>query len=59
MKELGSAGKHIRILFAFAPDRSAILLIAGDKTGQWKAWYDENIPLADDLFDEHLAGEVI
>ena len=56
MKELrpGSEGKsEIRILFAFDKIRQAILLIAGDKSGDWNKWYDKNIPLADDLFDEH------
>lgn len=57
MKELrpGSSGRsEIRILFAFDPKRRAILLVAGDKAGQWKSWYSRNIPVADDLYDEHL-----
>lgn len=57
MKEIrpGSSGRsELRILFAFDPNRQAILLIAGDKTGNWRRWYRENIPLADDLFDDHL-----
>jgi hypothetical protein len=57
MKELrpGSSGRtELRVLFAFDPDRRAILLGAGDKTRQWKKWYDVNIPIADDRFDEHL-----
>lgn len=58
MKELrpGSSGRsELRVLFAFDPERAAILLIAGDKAGDWKRWYKKNIPLADDLFDDHLA----
>lgn len=54
MKELRSIGGSVRILFAFDPVRKAILLIGGDKTGLWKRWYDESIPRADDLYDEHL-----
>lgn len=55
MKELRvSKGGAIRILFAFDPRRQAVLLIGGDKTGQWLAWYEEAIPVADDLFDEYL-----
>lgn len=57
MKELrpGSAGRsELRILFAFDPERQAILLVAGDKAGNWQRWYRRNIPLADDLYDEHL-----
>jgi hypothetical protein len=40
--------------FAFAPPRTAIVPVAGDKTNNWSAWYGENIPLADSRFDEHL-----
>jgi hypothetical protein len=58
MKELrpGSSGaSEIRILFVFDPVRRAVLLVAGDKAGNWKGWYDVNIPLADKRYDEHLA----
>lgn len=54
MKELRSIGGSVRILFAFDPKRKAILLIGGEKASAWKRWYDENIPKADDLYDEHL-----
>lgn len=57
MKELrpGSSGRsELRVLFAFDPERRAILLVAGDKAGAWKSWYQRNIPLADDRFDAHL-----
>jgi hypothetical protein len=36
------------------PGRTAILLCGGDKSGLWNAWYAEAIPIADQLFDEHL-----
>jgi hypothetical protein len=58
MKELrpGSAGRsELRVLFAFDPHRVAVLLMGGDKAGRWKRWYSENIPIADDRFDQHLA----
>lgn len=57
MKELrpGSAGRsELRILFAFDPGRSAIMLIAGDKAGNWVRWHKKNVPVADDLFDDYL-----
>jgi len=56
MKELiiQHAGRPYRVLFAFDPKRHAILLIGGDKTGN-ASWYDELVPRADNLFDEHLA----
>lgn len=46
-------GRPYRVLYAFDPRRTAILLIGGDKTGNDR-WYDENVPIADDLYDEHL-----
>ena len=61
MKELrpGSSGRsEIRILFAFDSKRRAVLLIAGDKAGNWKRWYDRNIPIADDRYDEWLRTEL-
>jgi hypothetical protein len=57
MKELRppSAGRtEIRILLVFDPWRSAILLIAGDKSGQWKRWYREAIPEAEQLYATYL-----
>lgn len=47
------AGRPYRLLFAFDPRRCAILLLGGDKTGNDR-WYDENVPVADRLYDEHL-----
>jgi hypothetical protein len=53
----GSAGTtEVRILFAFDPAREAILLVAGDKAGQWNAWYRSSIPLADARYEEHLTN---
>jgi len=60
MKELrpGSGGAtEVRILFAFDPQRQAILLVAGDKAGRWQEWYRRNVPLADDRLDEWLRRE--
>ncbi len=55
MKELRTqhCGRALRTLFAFDPRRSAILLIAGDKTGDDR-FYDRMLPIADRLYDEHL-----
>jgi hypothetical protein len=55
MKELRPPAGYIRILFAFDPRRAAILLIGGDKTNRWRAWYEQMVPVADRLYDEHLA----
>jgi hypothetical protein len=60
MKELrpGSSGRtEIRILFAFDPAQQAVLLVAGDKSGNWQGWYRENLKIADDRYAEWLSGE--
>jgi len=48
-------GRPYRVLYAFDPRRTAILLMGGDKTGDDR-WYEKNVPLADRLLDQHLAG---
>lgn len=48
-------GRPYRVLYAFDPRRTAILLIGGDKTGD-DCWYEKYVPLADRLYDEHLAA---
>jgi hypothetical protein len=57
MKELrppSSGRTEVRLLFAFDPEREAIFLVAGDKSGRWDTWYRRAIPVADERFDEHL-----
>jgi hypothetical protein len=57
LKELrpGSSGtSEVRILFVFDPWRSAILLIAGDKSGKGNRWYAEAIPRAEQLYEVYL-----
>ena len=55
MKELRGKveERRLRVLYAFDPVRTALLLIGGDKTGD-PGWYDKFVPIADDLFDQHL-----
>ena len=48
-------GRPLRVLYAFDPRRAALLLVGGDKSGKGR-WYDEFVPLADRLYDEHLAA---
>ncbi|HDR2380979.1 TPA: type II toxin-antitoxin system RelE/ParE family toxin [Enterobacter kobei] len=60
MKELRiqHAGNPIRAFFAFDPDRKAIVLCAGDKTGcKQKLFYNEMITLADVEYSRHLADK--
>ena len=55
MKELRTqhAGNPYRTLYAFDPRRLAILLIGGNKAGN-DNWYETYVPIADNLFAEHL-----
>jgi len=46
-------GRPYRVLYAFDPRRTAILLIGGDKTGN-NRWYEQNVPRADAIYDQHL-----
>ena len=58
MKELrfDAADGVWRVAFAFDPKRSAVLLIAGDKSGGGeKRFYRQLIAKADERFDEHLS----
>ena len=41
------------VLYAFDPRRVAILLLGGSKVGDDR-WYEEFIPKADRIYDEHL-----
>ncbi|WP_433357194.1 hypothetical protein ACQP25_08470 [Microtetraspora malaysiensis] len=38
----------------FDPWRSAILLVGGDKSGDWSGWYRRAIPRAEGLYGEYL-----
>jgi len=48
-------GRPYRVFYAFDPRRVAMLLIGGDKTGNAR-FYEQMIPVADDLFAAHLAA---
>ena len=55
LKELRPLTTTIRILFAFDPERRAILLVAGDKGGSWRTWYKRAIAEAEERFSVHLS----
>jgi hypothetical protein len=46
-------GRPYRVLYAFDPRRTAILLIGGTKKGDDR-WYEVNVPLAEKLYATHL-----
>jgi hypothetical protein len=57
LKELrpGSAGaSEVRLLFVFDPRRQAVILVGGDKAGNWQGWYRTAIPLAEAAYADHL-----
>ncbi len=55
MKELiiQYAGQPYRVFYAFDPRRSAILLVGGIKAEETR-FYEDFIPFADRLYDQHL-----
>jgi len=46
-------GRPYRVLYAFDPRRTAILLLGGTKKGD-DLWYEVNVPLAEKLYATHL-----
>ena len=61
MKELrfNSADGVWRVAFAFDPMRKAVLLVAGDKSGESeRRFYRQLIDKADARFDAHLAKRI-
>jgi len=46
-------GRPYRILYAFDPLRSAVLLLGGDKTGD-AHWYERMVPQAEKIYQEYL-----
>ena len=60
LKELrpGSQGRsEIRVLSAFDPSRSALLLLGGAEAGNWQRWYRQNIPIAEQLYLEYTTEQ--
>ena len=54
MKELRSVGGHLRVLYAFDPRQRAVLLVGGDKAGDWNGWYSKYVKVADAAYSKHL-----
>ena len=46
-------GHPYRVLYIFDPRRVALLLLGGDKAGDDR-WYEKNVPLADQLYDNYI-----
>jgi hypothetical protein len=46
-------GRPYRVLYVFDPRRTGVLLVGGDKTGNPR-WYEEFVPRAEAIYEEHL-----
>jgi hypothetical protein len=44
---------HVRVLFVYNGADNAVLLVGGDKAGNWESWYRMNIDRAEALYDLH------
>lgn len=51
-----SRGRPFRVFYAFDPWRQAVLLIAGDKTGDDR-FYDTFVPKAEAIWEQYLSEE--
>jgi hypothetical protein len=54
LREIRPLGTDVRILCTFGPDRTLVLLYAGDKVGQWNRWYRTAIREAAELYRRYL-----
>ena len=54
VKELRVPGSATRALFAFGPDRRAIVLLGGSKAGNEKRWYRDQVKTVNRMLDTHL-----
>lgn len=54
LREVRPLGTDVRILCTFGPDRTLVLLYAGDKVGQWNRWYRAAITEAARLYRVYL-----
>lgn len=51
-----SSGHALRILYAFDPQRDAVLIIGGDKTGDHR-FYEKILPWAEKIWLKYLAEQ--
>ena len=54
LREIRPLGTDVRILCTFGPDRTLVLLYAGEKVGGWNRWYPTAIRAAAEHYAEYL-----
>lgn len=54
LKEPRPRGGNFRLLFIFDPRRTAVILLGGDKSGNFAGCYEDNVRAAEDLYDVYL-----
>ncbi len=54
MRELRVGGRPLRLLYIFDVTREAVVLFDGDKSGNERRWYDENVPRAERIWETYL-----
>lgn len=53
LKEL-RVERTVRVLYAFDPNRTAVMLLGGDKIGSGNRWYRRMVAEAERLYVDHL-----
>jgi hypothetical protein len=56
LKEIIVTKRELRVIFIFDPKQNAVLLLGGDKSGDYEGWYDEYIPVAEELYRTYLTA---
>jgi hypothetical protein len=54
MRELRVGGSPLRALYIFDAARDAVVLCGGDKSGNEKRWYAENVSRAERIWEQYL-----
>lgn len=57
LRQRSGRGVAIRVSFVFDPLSQAVLLVAGNKAGDWTRWYENAIPVAEVAYEGWLAFE--
>lgn len=51
------SSRSLRLLYAITGPHSAVLLLGGDKTGDYENWYVDSVPIVEKYLKEFEAGD--